>query len=103
MPIIIDPNLLHEFTIGDVKFRIKAMTGREMLALSGELATIEKNPDSIYKILHKCLKEWDGVLNTEGEGVPCTSEFIDALPVDISAQIFEKITSLTNVQGQEGN
>ena len=74
-----------------------------MLALSGDLAQMEKNPDSLYNVLHTCLKEWSGVVTSDGQEVPCTPENIDALPVEITAQIFEHITSLSSAQGQEGN
>lgn len=103
MPIVIDPKRLHDVKIGDVTFRVKAMTGREILALSGDLATMDNNPDAIYSVLHKCLKKWKGVVAANGKEVPCTPENIDALPVEVSAQVFEKITSISGLQGQEGN
>lgn len=101
MAIVIDPGREHPIEIEGVKFKVTALTGRQMLELSTTLANVEQNAGGIFDVLYTCLKSWEGVHDTEGKDVPCTRENIDALPVDLAAKLFEEISKLSGLNGDD--
>ena len=101
MSIIIDPKQEHSLEIEGVTFQISALTGRQVLSLSGQLVDVEENATAIYSVLHSCIKSWTGVVDSEGRPVACNPASIDHLPVPVAVKVFEFVTSLSGLTAED--
>ncbi len=101
MSIIIDPKQKHSVEIEGASFEVSALTGRQVLTLSGQLVDVEENAGAIYSVLHSCIKSWSGVEDSEGRPVACKPAYIDHLPVPVAVKVFEFVTSLSGLTAED--
>ena len=101
MPIVIDPKQKHTVEIEGATFEVSALTGRQVLNLSGQLVEVEQNATAIYSVLHSCIKGWHGVEDSEGRPVACNPASIDHLPVPVAVKIFEFVTNLSGLTAED--
>ena len=104
MGIVIDPEERHVLKIDDCRFTVRGLTGREVLRLSRQLSSVDSDADGIFDVLHVSLLEWTGVTDRDGKALEVTAENVDRLPLETAVKIFEKIASLSGLEGaDQGN
>lgn len=101
MPIVIDPKQTHRIEVEGAAFEVTALTGRQVLQLSGQLVDVEQNAGAIYSVLHSCLKSWEGIEDSEGRPVVCNPGTIDHLPVQVAVEVFQFITGLSGLTAED--
>lgn len=104
MGIVIDPEDRHVLEIEDCTFTVRGLTGREVLRLSRQLGSADGDADGIFDVLHVSLLEWTGVTDREQNELEPTPANIDRLPLETAVKIFEKVASLSGLDGaDQGN
>ena len=104
MGIVIDPEERHVLEIDDCTFTVRGLTGREVLRLSRQLGSADSDADGIFDVLHVSLLEWTGVTDRDGKDLEVTAENVDRLPLETAVRVFEKIASLSGLDGaDQGN
>ncbi|MEO2122081.1 MAG: hypothetical protein ABGY10_01940 [bacterium] len=101
MAITIDPKATHATEKEGATFHVRAMTGRQVLSMSTRMTNDGADSDLIYEVITGAVSSWEGVLDGGGAAVPCDAQAIEHLPLPVAIHLFEFITGLSGLTGEE--
>lgn len=101
MAIKIDPQTTEATEFEGAIFKVRPLTGRQVLAMSTRVSEKDSDPEVIYEVVIQTLDSWEGVVDGEGSPIECNEKNIEFLPLKAAIHVFEFAASLSGLTGEE--